>query len=273
MTEIKALAIDLDGTLLAPDDSISARNRAAVEAAVAAGWHVVLATARWYQLAARTAHDLGLVDPVVACSGAEVRRLTDGTDLFDARLTPDFTADLYPLCDAADGLVFAYQEDDVVIRLPVAPDNLPPELRQIPMLAGHADPAPRGALVYGDELIAKVIADLQPAWRDDVRFLISMSRSGASILTITSARADKGLALAVACHDLGIDIGQVVAMGDRRPTSRCSRSPVPAWRWARPRRRCARQRRGRRRRTPTTASAAPSSTSWTGRGPGDDRAR
>ena len=38
----------------------------------------MLATARWYQLAARTAHELGLVDPVVACSGAEVRRLTDG---------------------------------------------------------------------------------------------------------------------------------------------------------------------------------------------------
>ena len=94
----RALALDLDGTLLGPDDTISARNRAAVEAAAAADWHVILATARWYQLAERTAHDLGLVDPVIACSGAEVRRLRDGADPFDDRLPANFTAAHDTLC-------------------------------------------------------------------------------------------------------------------------------------------------------------------------------
>ena len=67
----------------------------AVGAAVDAGWSVVLATARWYQLAERTARSLGLVDPVIACSGAEVRRLRDGVDLLDVRLPAAFTAELY----------------------------------------------------------------------------------------------------------------------------------------------------------------------------------
>ena len=91
---VRGLALDLDGTLLRPDDSISDRDRAAIEAAREAGWPVVLATARWYQLAERTAHALGLEDPVIACSGAEVRRLRDGVDLLDVRLPPAFTTEL-----------------------------------------------------------------------------------------------------------------------------------------------------------------------------------
>ena len=112
----RGLALDLDGTLLRPDDSISDRDRQAVAAAVDAGWSVVLATARWYQLAERTARSLGLVDPVIACSGAEVRRLHDGVDLLDVRLPAAFTAELYAVCEAHDGVVMVYEDRDVAVR-------------------------------------------------------------------------------------------------------------------------------------------------------------
>jgi len=45
------LAFDLDGTLLGRDEHVSERNIAAVRAARAAGLQVIVATARWYQLA------------------------------------------------------------------------------------------------------------------------------------------------------------------------------------------------------------------------------
>jgi hydroxymethylpyrimidine pyrophosphatase-like HAD family hydrolase len=211
---VKALAVDLDGTLLGPDDAVSTRNRAAVEAAAAAGWHVILATARWYQLAGRTAHELGLVDPVIACSGAEVRRLVDGVDLLDVRLPAAFTDELYPLCDAAGGLVLAYQDDDVAVRSPVAPGLGLPEMRPIDALVGGAERTPRCVLVFGEELNAEVLASFGERWQDDVRFLVSMTGHGHPVLTLTSAQADKGRALRVACADLGIDPADVVAMGD-----------------------------------------------------------
>jgi Cof subfamily protein (haloacid dehalogenase superfamily) len=211
----RALALDLDGTLLGPDDAVSPRNRAAVEAAVAAGWHVILATARWYQLAERTAHDLGLVDPVIACSGAEVRRLRDGADLFDVRLPAPFAAALYELCDRGAGMAFVYQDRDVVLRTAV-PRSLQalPELRSVPTLSGGADANPRCVLLFGDELNALVLETLLPVWGDEVRFLTSMTGQGNPILTLTSAEADKGLALAVACADLEVPLSEVVAMGD-----------------------------------------------------------
>lgn len=210
----RALALDLDGTLLGPDDTISARNRAAVEAAAAAGWHVILATARWYQLAERTARDLGLVDPVIACSGAEVRRLRDGADLFDVRLPANFTAALYKLCDAEDGVVFIYQDHDVAIRSDLTPAlGALPEIRQVSSLTNEAEATPRCVLIFGDQLNTRVL-ELGEAWKHDVRFLVSMTGRGHPALTLTSARADKGLALQVACADLGIPPADVIAMGD-----------------------------------------------------------
>jgi hydroxymethylpyrimidine pyrophosphatase-like HAD family hydrolase len=211
----RALALDLDGTLLGPDDAVSPRNRAAVEAAVTEGWHVILATARWYQLAERTAHDLGLVDPVIACSGAEVRRLRDGADLFDVRLPAAFASALYELCDGEGGMAFVYQDRDVVLKTAV-PRSLQalPEVRSVPLLAGGADPAPRCVLLFGDELNAIVLETLLPLWGEEVRFLTSMTGQGHPILTLTSAEADKGLALGVACADLDIPLSEVVAMGD-----------------------------------------------------------
>jgi hydroxymethylpyrimidine pyrophosphatase-like HAD family hydrolase len=43
---IDLIALDLDGTLLAPDETISTANRAAIARALAAGIRVVLVTGR-----------------------------------------------------------------------------------------------------------------------------------------------------------------------------------------------------------------------------------
>ena len=209
---VRALAVDLDGTLLRPDDTISERDRRAVGAAIEAGWSVVLATARWYQLAERTARQLGLADPVIACSGAEVRRLRDGVDLLDVRIPAAFTAELYERCEQHDAMVMVYEERGVAVRSATATPALP-EMRRVATLAG-AEPTPRAVLVFGDELTRIVLDELAPRWVDQVRFLVSMTGRGAGVLTVTSAGADKGRALGVACADLGIDPADVVAFGD-----------------------------------------------------------
>lgn len=71
--KIRLLAVDLDDSLLAPDLSVSPRNRAALAAALAAGVRVVLATGRMYRSAEAIAVELGLRDPVIAYQGALIR--------------------------------------------------------------------------------------------------------------------------------------------------------------------------------------------------------
>src|SRR5262249_45034560 len=91
----RAFAIDLDGTLLGSDHRVTPANRRAVRAAVDAGFEIIIATARWYQLALEVANELELSGPAIACSGAEVRRLSDGADLFDVRLPAAFAEQLF----------------------------------------------------------------------------------------------------------------------------------------------------------------------------------
>jgi HAD superfamily hydrolase (TIGR01484 family) len=59
MSRIKLAALDLDGTLLAPDHQVSAANRVAVAACLDAGIHVVLASGRSFSSMLPIARALG----------------------------------------------------------------------------------------------------------------------------------------------------------------------------------------------------------------------
>ncbi|MEQ8692943.1 MAG: HAD hydrolase family protein [Pseudomonadales bacterium] len=80
----KAFALDLDGTLLVGEE-LPADNIKALQRAKAQGIEVMLATARWSQIAERTAQLMGISDLVIACSGAQVRDPKTGVDIFDHR--------------------------------------------------------------------------------------------------------------------------------------------------------------------------------------------
>ena len=67
----RAFAIDLDGTLLVGED-LPADNITALRAACDAGYQIIIATARWAQMACRIADQIGITGPVIACSGAQV---------------------------------------------------------------------------------------------------------------------------------------------------------------------------------------------------------
>lgn len=92
--EFKALAIDLDGTLLVgetiPDDNVTA-----LRAARDAGFKIIIATARWKQMAQRVEAQIGIEGPAITCSGAQVYAPDVGRDIFDERLPEDFTRELH----------------------------------------------------------------------------------------------------------------------------------------------------------------------------------
>ncbi len=212
----KALALDLDGTLLTATESVSERNLRALAAARAAGLQIILASARWYQLAERVARQVEAAAPVVACSGAQVRRLDSGVDLLDVRLPDAFTRALYAICDEERCIGTVVLDEHVVTKMvPAPPANLAPvEMRFATSLAAEAEGRPRIALIQGTDVVARLRAELEPAWGEQVHFITSISSHGKPILTLTAMGAHKGKALAVACKDLGIGVEDVVAFGD-----------------------------------------------------------
>jgi HAD superfamily hydrolase (TIGR01484 family) len=104
------IAIDIDGTLLSSNGTVSERNRAALHAAHAAGIEVVIATGRRHAYAMRVLRDLGLCEAnaLVSSNGTVLR--TVGADLIHRRFLPWETARW--LCEHAaefrDALVFTF---------------------------------------------------------------------------------------------------------------------------------------------------------------------
>jgi len=83
----RLLALDIDGTLLRTDKTLSARTRSAVDAARARGVHLVLVTGRRYPSARRVAEDLGGDLPLVLHNGALILDV-DGGDASVLRCRP-----------------------------------------------------------------------------------------------------------------------------------------------------------------------------------------
>jgi len=212
----RALAVDLDGTLLHSDDRVTERSLRALRAAEAADLRIIIATARWYQLAQRVARDIEAKDPVIACAGAQVRRLVDEHDLLDLRLPEAFAEELYAILDARRCLAWITLDDTVMFRMEGKPDpaSLLREMVHVPKLSGASHVAPRIALIQGTETTAHVIEQLGKRWKERVRFVESFSSRRKSMLTLTAAGADKGAALSVACADMGLSTEEVVAFGD-----------------------------------------------------------
>lgn len=212
----RALALDLDGTLLLPNETVSDRTLAALTAATEAGIEVIIASARWSVLAERIARLIPGTKLVVACSGAQVMRLDDHADIFDVRLDHDFTHELEAFCDTHGGVATLAYDDSVFVRLDSPPASNParPELNYIERFDGADRGRARIALVQGTETMAAVAAQLEPKWQHTVRFTEARTGSGRRIYTLTAHGADKGLALAHACDALGFDVSQAIAFGD-----------------------------------------------------------
>ena len=209
-----ALALDLDGTLLVGED-LPAENVRALREARDAGYRILIATARWRQMAVGIAEQIGVTDPVIACSGAQVYDPATGEDVFDERLPADFAAELFALCDANRCIATVTFSERSLVKLDGGPDTVNlPDLEWTPALTGAEPSLPRVAAIQGSAVIRAIRSELQPKYAGRVHIADSIGPNGKIILTTTGANASKGHALRAACRHMGIGAEQVVAFGD-----------------------------------------------------------
>ncbi len=210
----RALAIDLDGTLLVGEDLPDA-HRDAVARANAEGMEIIIATARWRQMAQRIAGQIGIEKPIIACSGAQLY-VPEGVDIFDHRLPEDFVSELYELCNRERCIATITLDEDVILKLEGKPDPnlMPGEMVWVPQLSTEQHARPRIAAIQGSGVIDAIRQQLVPRYEDRVNFFDSIGPSGKLVITITAKAASKGEALLAGCRHLDVDPSEVVAFGD-----------------------------------------------------------
>ena len=211
----KALAIDLDGTLLIGED-LPEENRAAVQRAIDAGFTLFVATARWRQMALSIAREFNVEGPVIACSGAEVFDPISDRDLFDERLPEAFARALLETCDVTRCVATVTFTDRVLLKLDGEPDmsKLAAPIEWVGNLVDADASLPRIAAIQGSKVNEIIKNELVPQQGGAVHVADSIGPNGKIIVTYTHRRADKGNALEVACAATNIDPQSVVAFGD-----------------------------------------------------------
>ena len=211
----KALALDLDGTTLVGEDLPEA-NKQALKRAAQAGYEIIIATARWREMAQRVADEVGTSSVAIACSGAQVYDPVAQRDIFDHRLPRDFVEEVYALCNGARCIATVTVTDHVQLKLDGEPDLglMGPEMSWVRELAVNSEHLPRIAAIQGTAVCETIKNELKPRYAETVNVFDSIGPTGKLIITLTAKAANKGAALAAACEHLGFEPSDVVAFGD-----------------------------------------------------------
>ena len=220
----RLIALDVDGTLLRPDHTLSPRVRQALHDAQARGMIVCLATGKIFPSIRALVDDLGLDGPQIVCNGAAIADAPSGAVERAWALSPDevalarrtlathaphlaiawYTPDAIltdaahgPAADALDAILRAYHEP-IPVRVPsLSTPNVPPPLK----LLMTDEPAQL-------DLLRR---ELEPALAGTTLRLI---RTSLEFLEIMPLHVSKGAALRELLARRAIPREAVVAVGD-----------------------------------------------------------
>ncbi len=234
MSNIKLLALDLDGTLLNRDSELPEENRLAVNLARAAGIETVIVTGRSWRSTEKFYREMEMTGPAICYLGALV--LADGTGRIHRyrSLVPEAWTALREYA-VAEGLAVtacmgtdqAVADGDLPARNLVAADTAfatcqaddftnwaewNPYTEIVPDLAPCAVP-PIMAAVYGDKAVRQVMQRF-PGGLPGSQFDLTDRIAGETVLHVWHAEVDKGLVLAEYCRARGIKPEEVAAFGD-----------------------------------------------------------
>lgn len=221
---IDLVALDLDGTLLDPEDRVSPRSRSAIRALLEGGVRVVLVTGRGVDLPSKISRDLGLNLPIICCHGALTKDFHANRILNELPLPLVYAK---PMVEYAEthGLSLALYSDESFWRLEGSKiymdDMTGPHWREAKCFSDVLDRAPTFIRFLGAEAVAAMereFGDLPLSFRHE--------RWGDFVeCAVLNRDASKRNALARLCADFQIPPDRVLAIGD-------SRNDVPMLRWA-----------------------------------------
>ena len=216
----KAVALDVDGTLIDTSLFLHPRTRDAVRAA-AQKVPVVLSTGRMYKSVLPWAQELGVTEPVVCYQGALVREqpapVGDGSVLLERDLAGDICVQAVNIAHAHDWHVQAYIDDELLC------DEDRPEARfyaQIARVDINFVPSLAEVVVHGSTKIVVVSAD--PAVTDAAISAFGeafgprarVTRSLDSFIETVDPQVSKAIALDTVLQRHGLTLADALAVGD-----------------------------------------------------------
>lgn len=194
-TNYKLLALDMDGTVLNDKQEISRENREAIKTAINAGKMVMFSTGRGLQSVQPYIEELDLQSPLVVVNGGEIWKRPD--ELHMRTIMPtDVIERLHKLAVKHDSWYWGYSVQGLFNK-----DQWAEQLEPYDWLKfGFLDDNP--------ERLEQIRHEVE-SWN-----LFEITNSHPNNLEINPKGVSKGAGMAEVCKLLGIEMHQVIAMGD-----------------------------------------------------------
>ena len=227
MQKTKLITLDLDGTLLRSDKTLSERNFRALKEAAEAGVEIVPCTGRYYAGMPEVIRSLDFVRYVITINGAAIADLKEDR-LLDETLIPNETAiKIMEYFDTLPVIYDCYKDKGSYMTRSMleACESYCDDVHFIEMFYKLREPVPelKAWLKETGGGVQKVMLfTLDKAIRDEQlntlgsRFpnLLSVSSSVPSNVEINHRDANKGTALKKLAKRLNIEIGETMSFGD-----------------------------------------------------------
>lgn len=223
-TSIELIALDLDGTLLSPDDRVSPANRGAIARSLAAGIRIVLVTGRGADTALQIARDLGLDVPVICAHGALTKDVAAGRTLAHVPVPLEHARTIVAFAETHGHALALYHEEKFWRRAgsdAFLNDMNGPGWHQAPSLLDVLTTAPTFMRFLGRASV-EALTERFGALPLNFRYETWGDFLECAVLDRSAGKRD---ALASLCGRLGIPAERVLAIGD-------SRNDVPMLHWA-----------------------------------------
>lgn len=217
----KAIALDLDGTLLNSKKEISPRNKEVIMKALKAGVKIILASGRPVPGIVKIAKQLRLQEMggyILAYNGGMIIDCKTGEVLRRETVPEKYYADIVRCASKFDVTTLTYDsngiitnnENDKYVQLESRINNIP--IRQVFHLDEEAqiDPPVKFLCTGEHKLLRKVEAQLNEKLNDAVNIFFSEP----FFLEITPQGIEKASSLEILLNKLDIDRKQLIACGD-----------------------------------------------------------
>ena len=222
---IKLIGIDIDGTLLNKQKELTAPNREALQAAADHGIHVVISTGRLLSEFRDLVDQLPMMRYTVTCTGCQVIDLQTGTDIFRQGMPAAELQRIYHKLKGFDMMFQAFSDDDGSIHndarvLENAHLYSPRALARIMQSTHIPEIDFDGYIDSYSGMTNKIhIFFRTPEERDKAWELVknepyALMSSASNDLELMPHGVDKGLGLKKLAAHLGLDMSQVMAIGD-----------------------------------------------------------
>lgn len=221
MTEIDVIALDLDGTALLPNNTVSNETKRAVKNAREAGIHVVIATGRICSEAREFAQQIGADDTMVTSGGAALSSVRYADNTMRVSIPWELAVRAAAIVERIGMTAMVYVGNTLIVT--AHDDKI---FGQYKSNEGYL--AAKRVVESTSECIAneKLSVDkifvrskdsnmLENAKKQLQEILgIRVMSSAKDNLEIISPIADKGMALSMLCRSYGTDISRAAAIGD-----------------------------------------------------------